>query len=106
MDLYVMRADGREQRRILSNGAANFAPFMLPDSERIIFVSNLHDPARRRFALYLIRLDGSGLERVTYAEDFASFPMFSKDGSKLVFCSTRNAAGPREINVFIADWIP
>jgi Tol biopolymer transport system component len=105
MDLYVMRADGREPRRVLGNGAANFAPFMLPDSERIIFVSNLHDPSRRRFALYLARLDGSGLERVTYAEDFASFPMISKDGSKLVFCSTRNATTPREINVFIADWI-
>jgi Tol biopolymer transport system component len=106
MDLYVMTADGRDPRRVFANGAANFAPFMLPDSERIIFSSNLHDAARRSFALYLVRPDGSDLERVTYAEDFASFPMISKDGAKLVFCSTRNAAGPREINVFIADWIP
>ncbi|MBI4537267.1 MAG: PD40 domain-containing protein [candidate division NC10 bacterium] len=107
MDLYVMAAaDGGEQRRVLGNGAANFAPFMLPDSTRIIFSSNLHDPTRRSFALYLVHLDGTGLERVTYAEEFASFPMISKDGTKLVFCSTRNASGPREINVFIADWIP
>jgi TolB protein len=106
MDLYAMTADGRDPRRVLANGAANFAPFMLADSQRIIFSSNLHDPGRRSFALYLVRLDGSGLERVTYVEEFASFPMISKDGAKLVFCSTRNAAGPREINVFIADWIP
>jgi len=106
MDLFVMRADGGGARRVLSNGAANFAPFLLPGSERIIFVSNLHDPARRSFALYLIGVDGTGLERVTYAESFASFPMVSRDGAKLVFCSTRNAAAPREINVFIADWIP
>ena len=105
MDLYVMTAEGREPRRVLANGAANFAPFMLPDSQRIIFASNLHDPARRSFALYLVRLDGSGVERVTYAEDFASFPMISRDGTKLVFCSTRNATAPREINVFVADWI-
>lgn len=105
MDLYVMTADGRELRRVLANGAANFAPFMLPDSQRIIFSSNLHDPTRRTFALYVVRMDGSGLERVTYAEEFASFPMVSKEGTKLVFCSTRNATGPREINVFIADWI-
>ena len=104
MDLYMMTADGREPRKVLSNGAANFAPFMLPDSQRIVFSSNLHDPTRRTFALYLVRTDGSGLERITYAEEFASFPMTSRDGTKLVFCSTRNAAGPREINVFIADW--
>jgi Tol biopolymer transport system component len=106
MDLYVMGADGRDARRVLTNGSANFAPFMLPGSTRIIFASNLHDPSRRSFALYLVNLDGSGLERVTYAEEFCSFPMISRDGSKLVFCSTRNAATPREINVFIADWIP
>jgi Tol biopolymer transport system component len=105
MDLYVMGADGRDPRRVLANGAANFAPFMLPDSGRIIFASNLHDPSRRSFALYLVNVDGSGLERVTYAEGFASFPMISRDGSRLVFCSTRGAAGPREINVFMADWI-
>ncbi len=101
-----MRSDGREPRKVLANGAANFAPFMLPDSQRILFSSNLHDPARRTFALYLVQADGSGLERVTYGEDFASFPMISRDGTKLVFCSTRNARGPREINVFIAEWIP
>jgi len=106
MDLYVMRSDGREPRKVLANGGANFAPFMLPDSQQIIFSSNMHDPFRRTFSLYLVRADGSGLERVTYAEDFASFPMISKDGQRLVFCSTRNARGPREINVFIADWIP
>ncbi len=106
MDLYVMTAEGREPRRVLANGAANFAPFMLPDSQRIIFSSNLHDPSRRSFALYLVGLDGSGLERVTFAEEFASFPMISRDGAKLVFCSTRNAAAPREINVFVSEWIP
>jgi TolB protein len=106
MDLYVMRADGSEQRRVLANGAANFAPFMLPDSQRIVFASNLHDPTGRTFALYFVGIDGSGLERITYAEQFASFPMISKDGTKLVFCSTRNAASPREINVFLAEWVP
>jgi Tol biopolymer transport system component len=50
-------------------------------------------------------VDGSGLERVTWTESFASFPMFSRDGRRLVFCSTRGASAPREINVFIADWV-
>ena len=51
-----------------------------------------------------MNVDGSGLERVTYADSFASFPMF-RDGTRLVFCSDRNATAPRELNVFLADWV-
>lgn len=35
----------------------------------------------------------------------AILPMFSRDGARLVFCGSRNAAVPREMNVFIADWV-
>lgn len=103
-ELFVMDADGGGLRQVTKNGAANWAPFLHPDGERIVFASNLHDPGRFEFALYLIRRDGGGLERLTYAESFAAFPMFSRDGSRLVFCSSRNAAAPREFNVFVADW--
>ncbi len=33
----------------------------------------------------------------------ASFPMFSRDGKRLVFTDNRNPAAPREQNVFVAD---
>ncbi len=103
-ELFVMNADGTGTRQVTANGAANWAPFLHPDGERIVFASNLHDPGRFDFALYLIRRDGTGLERVTYGESFAAFPMFSRDGGRLVFCSNRGAAVPREYNVFVADW--
>jgi Tol biopolymer transport system component len=32
--------------------------------------------------------------------------MFSKDGKKLIFCSTRNAQERREFNIFVANWLP
>jgi len=32
--------------------------------------------------------------------------MFSRDGKKLVFTSTRNAKASQEFNIFIADWQP
>jgi Tol biopolymer transport system component len=105
LEIFVMNADGTNQRQITNNGAANFAPFFHPGGEKIIFCSNLEDPKRRNFDLYLISLDGSNLERVTYCEDFDGFPMFSRDGKKLLFCSNRNAAAPRQTNVFIADWV-
>ena len=100
-----MRADGTGLTQVTRNSAANFAPFMHPDSRRVIFSSNVHDPAGRGFALYLVNVDGSGLERVTWADSFASFPMFSRDGTKLIFSATRNAQAPRDMNVFVADWV-
>jgi TolB protein len=104
LELFLMNADGTGRRQVTDLGAASFAPFLHPDERRIIFASNLDDPARRSFALYLVAVDGQGLERVTFAETFASFPMFTADGRRLVFASNRGAAGPREFNIFLADW--
>ena len=50
-------------------------------------------------------MDGTGLEQVTFNETFDGFPMFSPDGTQLVFASNRNAKVEGETNVFIADWI-
>ncbi len=105
LEIFVMDADGSNQRQVTSNGAANFAPFFHPNGKKIIFCSNQADPKRRNFDLFLIDLDGSNQEQVTYCEDFDGFPMFSPDGKKLIFCSNRNAAVPRQTNVFIADWM-
>ncbi|MDZ7362817.1 MAG: hypothetical protein ONB46_19135 [candidate division KSB1 bacterium] len=105
LDIFVMNADGSNPRQITNNGAANFAPFFHPSGKKIIFASNLADPKRRNFDLFLINVDGTKQERVTFFDDFDGFPMFSPDGKKLVFCSNRNAAAPRQTNVFIADWV-
>src|SRR5262245_35742319 len=104
LEIYLMRSDGTWLRQVTRGGAASFAPFLHPNNQQIIFSSNFHDPSGRSFALYLVNVDGSGLERVTFADSFASFPMFSRDGKRLVFTANRNAAAPREQNVFVADW--
>ena len=103
-EIYVMNADGSKQRQITDDGWANWSPFMHPDSRRIIYSSNKHDPEKRTFSLYLVKTDGSSEERVTFGARFDSFPMFSRDGKKLVWCSTRNAKSRHEFNIFIADW--
>ena len=106
LEIWVMNADGSGKRQITHNGAANFAPYWLPDGERIIFASNVtntKDPAG--FDLYIVNEDGSGLERITYYPGFDAFPMFSSDGKRLVWASNRNGTVEHETNIFIADWV-
>jgi Tol biopolymer transport system component len=107
LDLRVMDADGSNKRTLLTNGAANWAPFPLPDGDRVIFSSNLHesDPKSRNFDLYLIRMDGTGLERVTFDSEFDGFPMMSPDGRHIVWAANRHGSRPRETNLFLAEWI-
>ena len=109
MELFVMNADGTNQRQITNLGGANFAPFFTPDGKRIIFSSNYRNPrgpGARNFELYLVNLDGSGIEQVTHHSEFDGFPMFSPDGRQLVWASNRNAPSAGGTDIFIADWKP
>ena len=105
LDIWIMKADGTNKRRITNNGKANFAPYFFPDGKRVIFASNMADPKGRDFDLYAINIDGTGQERITFNPSFDGFPMFSPDGKKLVFASNRNNKVQTDTNVFIADWI-
>lgn len=111
LDLWVMDADGSNKARLTQNGATNWSPSWHPDGRRIIFSSNMDDYRKdiRRFGhnfeLYLINVDGTGLERITFNTLFDSFPMFSHDGKKLVFASNRNPAKPRATDIFIGEWV-
>jgi Tol biopolymer transport system component len=107
MEVFVMDADGSNQRQVTNLGGANFAPFFHPDNERIIFSSNHHetDPRSRNFDLFLVNLDGTGLTQVTATPVFDGFPMFSPDGTKLAFASNRHGSVEGETNLFVGEWV-
>ncbi|KAK0394925.1 hypothetical protein QR680_001012 [Steinernema hermaphroditum] len=108
MELFVMNADGTNQRQITHLGSANWAPFYLNDSKTIIFSSNHAAGAAggyEAFTLYTIQDDGTHLERITFGKgDFNSFAMMNYDGTKLVWGSSR-MGGLTELDLFIADWV-
>ena len=104
LQIWTMNADGTNKKQVTDNEAANFGPYFFPNSNRIIFSSNLHDPKGRDFDLYAINVDGTRLERITYFNGFDGFPMFSPDGKYLVFASNRNQAKRGDTNLFIAEW--
>ncbi|MEO0171340.1 MAG: hypothetical protein ABIL41_06795, partial [candidate division WOR-3 bacterium] len=61
-------------------------------------------PGSFSFELYKVDVDGRNLERITFSEGFNAFPMFSKDGKKVVWTSNRGAKNRREFNIFVAEW--
>ncbi len=108
LEIFVMNADGSGKKQVTTTGASNFSPYFHPDGTRIILSSNIEtrgEGGRPSFHLYLVRDDGTGLERLTMEGHFNSFPMFSPDGKHLVWVSDRNAKQPGEFNVFLADWV-
>ncbi len=111
VELFVMNADGSNQRQVTNLGGANFGPSWTPDGKKIIFASNFRAPRSGTFELYLVpataRMAGpEQLEQLTFHPDFDGFPMFSPDGTKLVWASNRHDAKKGETNLFIADWRP
>jgi uracil-DNA glycosylase len=54
----AMSADGSNKRQLTNNGASNFAPFLHPDNQTVIFSSNLLLPGSRYFELYTVPLPG------------------------------------------------
>jgi Tol biopolymer transport system component len=104
LELFIMKLSERKPIQITDNGAANFGPYWHPDSEHIIFSSNMDDPNGRNFDLYLVNVNTRKTERITSYEGFDGFPMFSHDGKTLVFASNRFGKVKGETNVFIADW--
>jgi Tol biopolymer transport system component len=105
MEVFVANADGSNPKQITALGQANWAPNFTPDGKHIIFCSNHEYKRGFPFNMYLIDLEGKGLEKISRDKGFDAFPMFSPDGKKIIFASNRNNGGTRDTNLFVADWV-
>lgn len=109
VELFVMDADGANQRQVTNLGGANFGPSWSPDGTKLVFSSNFVAPRSRNFELYLLDASESmatadRLERITTHPSFDGFAMFSPNGKKLLWSSNRNAKSEGETNVFAAEF--
>lgn len=104
LEIFTCDVDGSDLKQITNLGGANWAPYMHPSGQSILFASNHHSESGRLFNIFKVNVDGTGLEQITFDNTFDSFPMFSYDGKLLVFASNRNNGGTRDTNVFLADW--
>ncbi|MBB1283910.1 PD40 domain-containing protein [Flavisolibacter sp. BT320] len=103
MEVFVANANGSNATQVTALGQANWAPNFKPDGN-IIFCSNHEYKRGFPFNMYVMKADGSGMEKISHDKGFDAFPMFSPTGKKIIFSSNRNNGGTRDTNIFIADW--
>jgi Tol biopolymer transport system component/pimeloyl-ACP methyl ester carboxylesterase len=80
--IYLMNADGSQQRRILFHGQALAYPDWSPDGRQIVFHKHQSDEV---WSISIMDSDGGNERRLTNAETQDAAPVWSPDGSQIAF---------------------
>ena len=96
-EIYVMDADGGNQRNLTNNPADDRSPSWSPDGKRIAFVSARDGKSE----IYVMDDDGDNQRRLTHHDDSDEDPSWSPDGKRIAFTSLRDRS--RDIYVMDAD---
>ena len=102
--LYVMDADGRNQRRVTETPIGMIFQWS-PDGSRFVFQSSWEDKNNKgkdgtvSSAIYVIKSDGTQQKRLTPVENNDGFPSWSPDGKQIAFCSNRRG----NMNIFVMN---
>ena len=100
-EIWTMDADGSNQRQLTANGMVNWGPYYHPSGAYIIYSSNVLGHAN--FELFIIDPEGSSDPiRVTNTDGTDILPVFSPDGERLTWSTTRTPGGASQIHM--ADW--
>ena len=100
-DIYTMGIDGSNRRRLTDFDSMSWAPYFHPSGSYVIFASN--KLGFSNFELYLVDARGRHEPiRVTSTDGFDGLPVFSPDGNRLCWTSTRNSQEVSQL--YLAEW--
>jgi Tol biopolymer transport system component len=77
-EIYVMDADGSNQKRLTNNAVEEVYPAFSSDGSKIAFVSARDG----NYEIYVMDTDGSNQKRLTNNDAIDTLPAFSPDGKK------------------------
>ena len=100
-DIWLLDLKTKKLSNLTQHPAGDFRPAWSPDGKWLAFSTDRdsklpHFPKgdfvlRQSTEIYVVRVDGRGLKRVTRDDEFAGSPSWSADGRKLAFYTARLA---------------
>jgi Tol biopolymer transport system component len=95
-----LKMSHQSAKKIIGLNAIAWAPSWHPNGQEILFSSNHEDP--QNFELYIAKMDGSCIRRLTYALGQDVQARFSPDSKRIIFSNDSSGA----FQLYIQDYRP
>ena len=100
-NVFTMKLDGSDVQQLTDFGCMSWAPYFHPSGAYLIFTAN--KLGFDNFELFLVDAAGDREPvRVTFADGFDGLPVFSPDGQRLCWTSSRTS--DHKSQLFLARW--
>ncbi|MCA9075499.1 MAG: PD40 domain-containing protein [Planctomycetaceae bacterium] len=112
LQLFAISVDGKHEVQLTHDlNTVNWAPYFHPSGDDIVWARADYSrgPMFANFDLYTMdvsfdgEFSGGEVTRITFDESADVLPVFSPDGNKLMWTSTRSEDGTSQL--WIADWL-